>query len=142
MANTRDTSSTFRIVAIVAVVLLLGAGALVFLQGAGGSSASEADWRNLESQAEQAANSSVDAELLSTAASDMSANVASLRNVANALLGEESDLDLRALDNNARELARAPLEEALDVSVPTVVRDWRFAQAWLAQALDASAADA
>lgn len=113
MANLTDTSSRFRFIAIVAILLLLFAAGLVYLQKGGGDSGSRSDWRALEMRATDAANSSVDAELLDEAASNVAAGVAALREVTNALFGEPSGLDIRSLDDNARQIAQGPVEDAL-----------------------------
>jgi len=49
MANTTDTSTTFRIFAAIAAILLLGAAALAYLQTAGAGRGSASDWSQLES---------------------------------------------------------------------------------------------
>jgi len=49
MANTADTSTTFRFVALMAAILLLGAAALAYMQSAGAGRGSAADWSQLES---------------------------------------------------------------------------------------------
>lgn len=111
MAKTTDTSSIFRIVAIVAALLLIGAAALSYLQGSGGASGGQL--QNLESQARTVLDNRADLDELSNSAEAVNQGVAALRTVANALMGDETELDLRALDNNAREVAREPLGTAL-----------------------------
>ena len=49
MANTADTSTTFRFVAVIAAILLLGAAALAYMQSAGAGRGSASDWSQLES---------------------------------------------------------------------------------------------
>lgn len=49
MANTADTSTTFKLVAVMAAILLLGAAALVYMQSAGAGRGSASDWSQLES---------------------------------------------------------------------------------------------
>jgi twitching motility protein PilJ len=49
MANTADTSTTFRLVAVIAAILLLGAAALAYMQSAGAGRGSASDWSQLES---------------------------------------------------------------------------------------------
>jgi twitching motility protein PilJ len=49
MANTADTSTTFRFVAVIAAILLLGAAALAYMQSAGAGRGSASDWGQLES---------------------------------------------------------------------------------------------
>ena len=113
MAKTTDSSTIFRIVAIVAALLLVGAAALTFLQGGSGAGPAETQMQRLETQAQTVLAGKNDLDALSTSASGVSDGVTALRTVANALMGEETDLDLRALDNNAREVAREPLGMAL-----------------------------
>ena len=110
MAKTTDTTSIFRIVAILAALLLAAAAALGYLQGGG---ASGQQMQSLESQAQTVLNGQDDLNELGESAAGVSEGVAALRTVANALMGEDTDLDLRALDNNAREVAREPLGAAL-----------------------------
>ena len=211
MANTTDTSSIFRIVAIVIALSLVIAGGLVFLQASGGSSSAElaalsqsmpdrasaalsgtgagfdafdssvtklaelrrsagpsvpgssGDWRDLASSAAAILAKRTDVEAVNnaaagiatssaailelsnelldrssataviqefqqradrlarnsqgiatrsgatTAAAGMADDVAFLRNVANALSGEASNLDIRALNDEGREVALVPL---------------------------------
>ncbi len=52
MANSADTSTTFRIVAIVTAVLLLAAAALTFFAG-GGSSGTSAEWGQLQAESDE-----------------------------------------------------------------------------------------
>ena len=166
MANTAQTSTTFKIVAAATAVILLVAAALAYLQGAGSGGAP--DWSRLEVQAtevlegrtvvdeiDEAATdirASVDAILeLSdplldvsgataviqefqqraarigqaapgiaanpdavAAASAMADDTAYLRSVANALAGEETELDIRALAGDGQETVVAPLLARID----------------------------
>ena len=163
MANSADTSTTFRIVAIVAAVLLMAAAALAFF-GGGGSSGSEAEWRQLQSQssavlsgssalarAGEAADTivaSADAILglsndlldrsgatdtvlelqrraarissfapglasnpdIEAAIEGVSSDAAYLRMVVDAFAGEETELDVSALNDEGREALLVPLE--------------------------------
>ena len=163
MANSADTATTFRIVAIVAAVFLVAAAALTFFAG-GGTSGSAAEWQQLQSQssevltggsalarAEEATSNIVDSanailglsnELLdrsgaadavlelqrraariSSFAPGLASNpnivdaiegvgtdAAYLRMVVNAFAGEETELDVSALDDEGREAVLVPLE--------------------------------
>ncbi len=51
MANTADTSSTFKLVVVIAAILLLGAAALAYLQSTSAGRGSASDWSQLESHA-------------------------------------------------------------------------------------------
>ncbi len=110
MAKTTDTSSIFRIVVMVAASLLIVAAALSYLQG---GSATSGQWQDLESQARTVLDGRSDMDELGTSAKAVNEGIAALRTVANALMGEETELELRALDNNARAVAREPLGSAL-----------------------------
>ena len=163
MASTMETSKTFRIVALLTVVLLAGAAGLTFLQtGDGAASSGELNSRVAAVTAQRA-----DVEAANNAAAGIAAVVPSvlelsnalldqagsaatmqefqqradrlgnsvqglalhpdpvataaaaaedaafLRNVANALGGEESDLDIAPLDDDARDLVLMPLLDHL-----------------------------
>jgi len=166
MANTAETSSMFRLVAVAAAVLLLAAGALSYFQGSGSGSMS--DWQTLESNAAQVTQgdalltrlnaagadigasadailglsnqlldssgstdavlelqrramrisavapglaSNPDVEAALSAASD---DAAYLRAVHGALSGEETDLDVSALDEDGQQAVAIPLGDHLD----------------------------
>ena len=175
MANSTDTSTIFRAIAIAVALLLLVAGALVFLQSGSGPSAD--DWRRLESRAQteltqnsaladlnaaadgvaagSAAVLEISNELLDrsgatsiiqefqarasnmaasvdgiaaqsdpvAAAASVTADLSYLREVAAGLAGETSSLDLRALNDEGREIALVPLAghlAELDTHVATI----------------------
>jgi twitching motility protein PilJ len=179
MANSADTATTFRIVAIVAAVFLVAAAALTFFAG-GGTSGSAAEWQQLQSQssevltggsalarAEEATGSIVDSadailglsnELLdrsgatdavlelqrraarissfapglasnpniADAVEGVSSDAAYLRMVVNAFAGEETELDVSALDDEGREAVLVPLEGhlgALEAAIEQVSAD-------------------
>lgn len=168
MANPADTTTTFRIVAIVAALFLLSAAGLVFLQAREGDTpGSSADWRQLQSstqsigaaepamaaitEASTAIGSNIDGVLelsndmldrsgattvmqefqqraarisqyapglatnpeLSTVAAGMAQDVDYLRTVAGALAGEDTELDVAALNDEGQQLVVAPLTELL-----------------------------
>ena len=163
MANSADTATTFRIVAIAAAVFLLAAAALSFFAG-GGSAGSAGEWRQLESQSSEVLSGSsalarageatnnivasadailglsnelldrsgaTDAVLelqrraarissfapglasnpdIAAALEGVSNDAAYVRMVVNAFAGEETELDVRALDDEGREAVLVPLE--------------------------------
>ena len=179
MANSADTATTFRIVAIVAAVFLVAAAALTFFAG-GGTSGSAAEWQQLQSQssevltggsalarAEEATSNIVDnanailglsnelldrsgaadavlelqrrAARISSFAPGLASNpnivdaiegvgtdAAYLRMVVNAFAGEETELDVSALDDEGREAVLVPLEGhlgALEAAIEQVSAD-------------------
>ncbi|MDJ0905187.1 MAG: methyl-accepting chemotaxis protein [Woeseiaceae bacterium] len=179
MANSADTATTFRIVAIVTAILLLAAAALTFFAGQG-SSGSAAEWAQLQSEssdvlsgdaaftrAEEAAGTivaSADAILglsndlldrsgatdtvlelqrraarissfapglasnpdVGSAIAEVSADAAYLRMVVDAFAGEETELDISALDDEGREAVLVPLEGhvgALEAAIEQINAD-------------------
>jgi twitching motility protein PilJ len=166
MANSPDTSTTFRIVAIAAAVFLVAAAALAFFGGSR-SSDSPAEWRQLQSQssavlsgssararAGEAAGTivaSADAILglsnelldrsgatdtvlelqrraarissfapglasnpdIEAALERVSSDAAYLRSVVDAFAGDETELDVSALNDEGREAVLVPLESHL-----------------------------
>lgn len=93
MANSADTSTKFRLVAIVAAVLLLAAGALTFLQGSGGSSASSPDWRTLETSAAQVAQGDALVTRLNAAGASVGAAADAVLGLSNELLDRSGATD-------------------------------------------------
>lgn len=168
MANSADTTTTFRIVAIVAALFLLIAAGLAFLQAEEGQTpGSSADWRQLQSssqsieaaepalaaitEASTVIGSNIDGVLeltnemldrsgattvmqefqqraarisqyapglatnpdLPTVAAGMAQDVDFLHTVASALAGEDTELDVGALNDEGQQVVVAPLTELL-----------------------------
>ncbi|MEJ2127551.1 MAG: methyl-accepting chemotaxis protein [Woeseiaceae bacterium] len=93
MANSADTSTTFRIVAIVAAVMLLASGALIYLQGSGGTSASSQDWRTLESSAAQVSQGDALVTRLNKAGMDIGAAADGVLGLSNEMLDRSGATD-------------------------------------------------
>jgi len=91
MANTAETSSMFRLVAIAAAVLLLAAGALTYLQGS--ASGSTSDWQTLESNAAQVAQGDALVTRLNAAGSDIGASADAILGLSNQLLDSSGSTD-------------------------------------------------
>ncbi len=100
MANSADTSTTFRIVAIVAAVLLLAAGALTFLQGSGGASGSSADWNTLQTSAARVTQGDALVARMNTAGADIGASAETILGMSNTML------DLSGATDEVLELQR------------------------------------
>jgi len=92
MANSADTSTTFRIVAIIAAVLLLAAGALTFLQGSGGSGGSS-DMRTLGTSAAQVTQGDALVTRLNAAGADIGAGAEGILGLSNEMLDRSGSTD-------------------------------------------------
>jgi twitching motility protein PilJ len=168
MANSADTTTTFRIAASVAAVLLIAAAALNFLGGSGSEAGATSDWESLSASASRVARGEALVDELGAAASEIGASsdailalsdemldrsgatdavlelqqraarisafapglasnpdlgsaisaistdAAYLRAVYSALAGEETELDIGALDDAGREAVVEPFGGHID----------------------------
>jgi twitching motility protein PilJ len=92
MANSADTSTTFRIIAIVAVVLLLAAGALTFLQGPG-ASGSSSDLSTLGTSAARVTQGDALVTRLNAAGADIGAGAEGILGLSNEMLDRSGSTD-------------------------------------------------
>jgi twitching motility protein PilJ len=92
MANSADTSTTFRIIAIVAVVLLLAAGALTFLQGPG-ASGSSLDLSTLGTSAARVTQGDALVTRLNAAGADIGAGAEGILGLSNEMLDRSGSTD-------------------------------------------------
>ena len=84
MANSTDTSTIFRAIALLVALFLVIAGALIYVQSTGGPSPD--DWRQLEAQAQQALAGDSAVSALNSAADGVAASTSEILELSNELL--------------------------------------------------------
>jgi len=94
MANTADTSTTFRIFAAIAAILLLGAAALAYMQTTGAGRGSASDWSQLESHSAEVQDGRRKVDALADSVGTVNAQVAAVLGLTEEMLSRSGSTDI------------------------------------------------
>ena len=94
MANTADTSTTFKLVAVITVILLLGAAALAYMQSAGAGRGSASDWSQLESHSAEVQDGRRKVNALADSVGTVNARVESVLGLTEEMLSRSGSTDV------------------------------------------------
>ena len=94
MANTADTSTTFRMFAAIAAILLLGAAALAYMQTTGAGRGSASDWSQLESHSAEVQDGRRKVDALADSVGTVNAQVAAVLGLTEEMLSRSGSTDI------------------------------------------------
>ena len=94
MANTADTSTTFRMFAAIAAILLLGAAALAYMQTTGAGRGSASDWGQLESHSAEVQDGRRKVDALADSVGTVNAQVAAVLGLTEEMLSRSGSTDI------------------------------------------------
>jgi len=94
MANTADTSTTFKLVAVMAAILLLGAAALAYMQSVGAGRGSASDWSQLESHSAEVQDGRRKVNALADSVGTVNAQVEAVLELTDEMLSRSGSTDI------------------------------------------------
>jgi twitching motility protein PilJ len=94
MANTADTSTTFRMFAAIAAILLLGAAALAYMQTTGAGRGSASDWSQLESHSAEVQDGRRKVDALADSVGTVNAQIAAVLGLTEEMLSRSGSTDI------------------------------------------------
>jgi twitching motility protein PilJ len=94
MANTADTSTTFRIFAAITAILLLGAAALAYMQTTGAGRGSASDWSQLESHSAEVQDGRRKVDALADSVGTVNARVEAVLSLTEEMLSRSGSTDV------------------------------------------------